>query len=65
VQVSHAVGKTHAIFDDEHVIAYGGLTWAMRLAERCAPGGLVGEHVGISAADGVNAPARSPRSWPA
>jgi len=25
VRLSHAVAKTHAVFDDEHVIAYGGL----------------------------------------
>jgi hypothetical protein len=37
---------------DEHMIAYGGLAPAMRLAERCGLGALVGEHVAITAADG-------------
>jgi hypothetical protein len=54
VRFSHAVSKTHAIFDDEHVAAYGGLVSAMRLAERCDLGGLVGQHVEVAAADGAN-----------
>jgi hypothetical protein len=40
--IVHAPAKTRAIFDDDHVIAYGGLASAMRLAERCDLGGLVG-----------------------
>jgi hypothetical protein len=56
VQVSHAPGKTHAIFDDDHVVAYAGLVPVMRLAERCDLGGLAGEHVGIAGPLGVNAP---------
>jgi hypothetical protein len=58
VQFFHDAAKTDAIFDDEHVIAYGGLAPAMRLAERCGLQTLVGEHVAITVADGVNAPAK-------
>ncbi|MFI7644425.1 IS1380 family transposase [Nonomuraea sp. NPDC049400] len=58
MQFFHDAAKTDAIFDDEHVIAYGGLAPAMRLAERCGLPALVGEHVAISTADGVNAPAK-------
>jgi hypothetical protein len=58
VQVSHAPTKTHAIFDEEHLVAYAGLVPAMRLAERCDLGGLVGGHVAIADPLGVNAPAK-------
>ncbi|MFC5830837.1 hypothetical protein [Nonomuraea insulae] len=58
MQFFHDAAKTGAIFDDEHVIAYGGLAPAMRLAERCGLDALVGEQVAITAADGANAPAK-------
>jgi hypothetical protein len=58
VRLFHAPAKTHAIFDDEHVIAYAGLEPAMRLAERCGLDGLVGEHVTLADRLGVNAPAK-------
>lgn len=54
----HAASRTQAIFDDEHVISYAGLAPALRLAERCGLDRLVGEHVALGAADGVNAPAK-------
>lgn len=47
MRFSHAASKTHAIFDDEHVISYGGLAPAMRVAERCGLARLVAEHVGL------------------
>jgi hypothetical protein len=56
VRVSHAPAKTHAIFDDDHVIAYAGLEPIMRLAERCDLEGLAGEYVAIAASPGVNTP---------
>jgi hypothetical protein len=40
VRLPHAVSKTQAIFDDEHVVAHGGLVPVMRLAERCDLSGL-------------------------
>jgi Uncharacterized protein conserved in bacteria len=60
VRLFHAPGNTHATFDDEHVIAYGGLLPAMRLAERCELVDLVGESVAIGDRDGVNAPVKVP-----
>jgi hypothetical protein len=54
----HAAAKTHAIFDDEHLVAYTGLVPVMRLAERCDLAGLVGEHVAIADPLGANAPAK-------
>jgi hypothetical protein len=56
----HAPGKTHAIFDDEHVVGYAGLVLAMRVAERCGLAALVGECVAIDDPDGVNAPVKVP-----
>jgi Transposase DDE domain group 1 len=56
VLVSHAPAKTHAIFDEEHLIAYAGLVPAMRLAERCGLAGSVGEHVTSADPLAVNAP---------
>ncbi|MDP4501049.1 hypothetical protein [Nonomuraea turcica] len=53
MQFFHDAAKTDAIFDDEHMIAYGGLVPAMRLAERWGLDDLVGEHVAITAADGI------------
>jgi hypothetical protein len=54
----HAAARTHASFDDEHVIAYAGLESVMRLAERCDLGRLVDEHVAIADRLGVNAAAK-------
>jgi hypothetical protein len=56
MQLSHAAGRVHAAFDDEHLIAYAGLVPVMRLAERCDLAGLVAEHVRIADRLGVNAP---------
>ncbi|GLX02765.1 IS1380 family transposase [Microtetraspora sp. NBRC 16547] len=58
MRLFHAAARTHASFDDEHVIAYAGLEPVMRLAERCDLGGLVDEHVAIADQLGVNAAAK-------
>lgn len=58
MRLFHASAKTHAIFDEEHVIAYAGLEPVMRLAGRCGLGALVGAHVAIADQRGVNAPAK-------
>ncbi|MFG1977557.1 IS1380 family transposase, partial [Nonomuraea fuscirosea] len=58
MRFSHAADKTYAIFDDEHVISYGGLAPALRLAERAGLERVVGEHVALTAAEGANAPAK-------
>ncbi|MEO3858983.1 IS1380 family transposase [Acrocarpospora sp. B8E8] len=52
----HAAVNTHAVFDDEHMVAYAGLASAMRLAERCGLNGMVAEHVQVADPLGVNAP---------
>jgi hypothetical protein len=58
VRFSHAAAKTHAAFDDEHVIAYAGLEAVMRLAQRCGLDALASEHVQIAGPAGANAPAK-------
>ncbi|GAA1024798.1 IS1380 family transposase [Acrocarpospora pleiomorpha] len=58
MRFSHAAAKTHAIFDDEHMIAYAGLEPVMRLAQRCGLDALVGEYVQIAGPAGANAPAK-------
>jgi hypothetical protein len=55
VRLSHAAAKTHVVFDDEHVIAHGGLVSVMRLAERCGLPELVAEHVQVLDRLGVHA----------
>jgi hypothetical protein len=56
VRLSHAGVRTHAAFDDEHVIAHGGLVPVMRLAERCGLEGLVADHVRVADKLGANTP---------
>jgi hypothetical protein len=56
VRLPHAVSKTQAIFDDEHVVAHGGLVPVMRLAERCDLSGLAREHVRVADKLGANTP---------
>lgn len=58
MQLFHDFAKTHAIFDEERVVAYGGLGPVMRLAERCALGELAGEYVAPTGWDGVNPAAK-------
>jgi hypothetical protein len=54
----HAAARTHAAFDEEHVVGYAGLVPVMRLAGRCALDGLVSEHVALAHWQGVNAPVK-------
>lgn len=56
MRLSHAVNKTQVFFDDEHVIAHGGLVPVMRLAERCDLAGLVTDHVRVGGKLGANTP---------
>ncbi|WP_326830091.1 IS1380 family transposase [Streptosporangium sp. NBC_01810] len=58
MQLFHDSAKTHAIFDEERVVAYGGLGPVMRLAERCGLSDLAGEHVTPTGRDGVNPAAK-------
>ncbi|MEV6868694.1 IS1380 family transposase [Streptosporangium subroseum] len=56
MRLFHASAKTHAIFDEERVIAYAGLEPVMRLAERCGLTALTSEYVTIADRLGVNTP---------
>jgi hypothetical protein len=58
VRLFHALAKSHAIFDDEHVIGYAGLAPIMRLAERCGLPDLAAEHVTAADPHHANAPAK-------
>ncbi|MFJ2033151.1 hypothetical protein [Streptosporangium sp. NPDC087985] len=58
MRLFHAPARTHASFDDEHLVAYAGLEPVMRLAERCDLDRLVDEHVAIADRLGVNAAAK-------
>jgi hypothetical protein len=58
VRLSHAGVRTHAVFDDEHVIGHGGLVPVMRLAERCGLEGLVADHVRVADKLGANTPVK-------
>lgn len=58
MRFSHAVSRTQAIFDDEHVISYSGLAPVLRLAERAGLDRLVGQHVAPSGTDGANPAAK-------
>lgn len=58
MRLSHAVGKTHVVFDDERLISCAGLVPVMRLAERCGLGELVTEYVRVRRRCGVNAAAK-------
>jgi hypothetical protein len=55
VRLSHDPGKTHASFDDPHLVSRGGLVPVMALAERAGLVALAREHVSVSGPCGVNA----------
>lgn len=58
MQLFHAPAKTHAVFDDEHVIGYAGLAPIMRLAERWGLPVLAAEHVTAADPYRANTPAK-------
>lgn len=58
VRLSHAASRTQVVFDEEHVIAHGGLVPVMRLAERCGLPESLAEHVHLIDRLGVNAPGK-------
>jgi hypothetical protein len=45
VRSSHTLAKTHASFDDPHLVSHAGLVPVMALAQRAGLGDLVTEHV--------------------
>jgi hypothetical protein len=51
----HGLAKTCATFDDPNLVSRAGLVPVMALAQRAGLGDLVGEHVAIGRACGVNA----------
>ena len=56
MRLFHAPGKTHATFDDEHLIGLAGLAPVMRLAERRGLGELAAEHVTAADPHSANTP---------
>jgi hypothetical protein len=55
VRLSHDLLKTHASFDDRHLVSHAGLVPLLGLAERAGLAALVREHVRVSGPCGVNA----------
>ena len=60
MRLLHDLEKTHASFDDPHLVSQAGLVPVMALAERAGLGGLAGEHVRIARPCGVNAQLKVP-----
>ena len=60
MRLLHSLAKTHASFDDRHLVSHAGLVPVMALAERAGPGDLVAEHVGPGGDCGVNAHLKVP-----
>ncbi len=55
MRLLHGLAKTCATFDDPNLVSRAGLVPVMALAQRAGLGGLLGEHVAIGRACGVNA----------
>src|SRR5580692_7765579 len=55
MRLLHSLAKTHASFDDPHLVSHAGLVPVMALAERAGLGELVAEHVRPAGECGVNA----------
>jgi hypothetical protein len=60
VQLLHALAKTHASFDDPHLVSHAGLVPVMALAGRAGLPDLVAEHVRPGGECGVNAHLKVP-----
>jgi len=60
VQLLHTLAKTHASFDDPHLVSHAGLVPAMALAGRAGLPDLVAEHVRPGGQCGVNAHLKVP-----
>jgi DDE family transposase len=60
VRLLHDLAKTHATFDDPHLVSQAGLVPVMALAQRAGLAGLAGEHVRIARPCGVNADLKVP-----
>jgi Transposase DDE domain group 1 len=55
VRLLHSLAKTHASFDDPHLVSHAGLVPVMALADRAGLADLVAEHVRPGGDCGVNA----------
>ena len=55
MRLLHVLARTHASFDDPHLVSRAGLVPVMALAQRAGLGGLVAEHVRPGGDCGVNA----------
>ena len=58
VRLLHELAKTHARFDDPHLVSHAGLVPVMALAQRAGLGDLAAEHVRIARPCGVTAPVK-------
>ena len=60
MQLLHAVGRTHASFDDPNLVSRAGLVPVMALAQRAGLAALVAEHVRPGGECGANARLKIP-----
>jgi hypothetical protein len=60
VRLLHSLAKTHASFDDPHLVSHAGLVPVMALAQRAGLGELAAEHVTPAGECGVNAHLKVP-----
>ena len=60
MRLLHELAKTHARFDDPHLVSQAGLVPVMALAQRAGLADLAGEHVRISPPCGVNPQVKVP-----
>ena len=60
MRLLHVLARTHASFDDPHLVSRAGLVPVMALAQRAGLGGLVAEHVRPGGDCGVSAQLKVP-----
>jgi hypothetical protein len=60
VQLLHSPAKTHASFDDPHLVSHAGVAPVMALADRAGRADLVAGHVRPGGDCGVNAHLKVP-----
>jgi hypothetical protein len=55
MRLLHTLAKTHASFDDPHLVSHAGMVPVIALAQRAGLADLVAEHVRLGGDCGVNA----------
>ena len=60
MRLLHVLARTHASFDDPHLVSRAGLVPVMALAQRAGLAGLVAEHVRPGGPCGANADLKIP-----